>query len=93
MPACKTCRCTIFWAVSAYDRPMPVDLAPSPRGNLVPVRDDRDRVARDAQGRPYLRVLNAAQVAAYQGPRWIGHFATCPQAPTHRSRPRARVGS
>jgi hypothetical protein len=75
MATCSSCRAPIFWAKSASTgKPMPIDAEPVDNGNL----------AIDA-GKAFL--LNAEQRAAYRGPRYRSHHASCPDAAKWR-RPR-----
>jgi hypothetical protein len=65
---CKSCGADIIYATTMTGKTMPIDVEPSPKGNLV-VIDGFCRVANDAdQGRPL----------------YLSHFATCPDAPLFR---------
>lgn len=67
---CPDCKAPILWLITARGRLMPVDAAPSPRGNVV------------RQGR-HGGVLNARQVAEASGrgiPLYLHHRLTCPYA-------------
>jgi hypothetical protein len=71
---CKSCGATIRWAVTTNDRSMPLDPEPVPDGNL--------EIIGTRQGLPLVRVAEAQLFD--DGPRYLSHFATCPQAPEHR---------
>lgn len=67
---CKSCKATITWVVTANGKRMPIDAEPSFKGNIR--LDDRN-------------VAHFGKAAAeMEGPRYISHFATCPQGPQHR---------
>lgn len=88
LDACKSdnCRAKIRWARTVDGKPMPVDFAPDPGGNLV-----RVMVAR---GDWRIRVLAAGETVPDGTPRWTSHYATCPDAdkfrPNRRPAPRPR---
>jgi hypothetical protein len=79
-PGSTECDCgaPIRWVLTVTRTPMPIDPLPHPDGNLVPVVLNGEKRA---------RVLRQDELEAYQGDRWRSHFATCPNARTHR-RPR-----
>ena len=72
MAACRTCEAPIVWVESqSTGKPMPMDLAPDPKGGFVIIGGkarkataDDDRLARE---------------------RFTSHFATCPDANQWRS--------
>jgi len=71
---CSSCGAPIRWERTVNDKPIPLDPEPVPDGNLS-IRDD-GRVYHVAQGPG---VLSMEDVALYKT-----HFATCPNADTHR---------
>jgi hypothetical protein len=73
MAACRSCEAPITWVVTASGKRMPLDEAPAATGNMVIV----DGVARFVSAED-LRLIR---------PTYTSHFATCPDAATHR-RPR-----
>lgn len=78
MTACRSCGAEIFWATTAAGRAMPIDPTPTPDGNVIIQRRD---------GRIGATVLAAgAAPASPQEPRYTSHFATCPNASSHRRR-------
>ncbi|MCA9676771.1 MAG: hypothetical protein KC464_17185 [Myxococcales bacterium] len=76
----ERCRAPILWARTAAGEPMPVDVDPSPDGELDLV-----------DGRVYPYGLEAA---AAKRPRYRAHWASCPDADDFRraggGRPRRR---
>lgn len=76
MSACRSCNATIRWERTAAGKPIPLDPEPRPDGNLC-IRDD-GRVVSD-HGFPA------------SAPRYVTHFATCPNANQHRRPPTAAL--
>lgn len=68
---CDSCGAEIRWVTTEGGRPMPLDPAPHPNGNVVVGLRDR------------YRVLTGPQLPA-EGVAWRSHFATCPHASRHR---------
>jgi hypothetical protein len=73
--------------VTEYGKAIPVDLAPSPDGNLVLV-DEGDRVVARVEAAP-LPLLDGG---APRSLRFASHFVTCPYADKHRRRVTTRSG-
>ena len=78
---CRSCRSPILWTVTGPDRRMPVDPAPSPDGNV-----DVDTSRYTPSGAHPATVLGPLEVEAHDGPLYLSHFATCPDADKWRSR-------
>lgn len=78
MTTCSTCERPILWALSERGKPIPIDPQPRADGNIVlrALGGVEDRVA---------HVLKPDETASAE-PRYVSHFATCPQAETHRRR-------
>lgn len=79
---CRSCDADIVWvryvnAAGVAMHTMPLDAAPAPKGNLVFMHNGRLRA----------RTVNDADPAGE--PRFLSHFATCPNAEAHR---RKRAG-
>lgn len=75
---CRSCRAEVVWCVTAGGKAMPVDVEPVEDGNVV-LEDDGDLVA---------TVVPPGQgLLGDERPRYVSHFATCPNADEHR-RPR-----
>lgn len=74
---CESCSAEIRWVTLESGRPMPLDPAPHPNGNVIVGVGGRYRVLDGSQ--------LPAEVAA-----WRSHFATCPHASRHRKRPVTR---
>lgn len=67
MANCRSCDAEIIWAVSEKTgKPMPIDAAPSPLGNLI-VINGRARVATTDDDRLHR-------------PKYMSHFASCANA-------------
>lgn len=76
MSVCRSCGAEIRWVeMEGSGKRMPIDPAPSPRGN-VEVFDNVN--ARVVAGPDLLVGVNY----------YTSHFATCPQAAKHRKGPR-----
>ena len=70
---CGSCHAEILWAPTATGRRMPLDRTPDPDGNVV-LLDDR-AVVLSPEARDQLPT---------ETPRYRSHFASCPNANTHR---------
>jgi hypothetical protein len=68
---CRSCGAEIRWSITETGKRIPLDPDPSPTGNI---RLDFTTA----------HVLRADD--DYQGPRYVSHFATCPNASAHRRR-------
>lgn len=77
MSRCRSCRAEVIWCVTPAGKRMPVDAQPVEGGNLLLTTDDP----------PVARVVDPDQLLIDDGQRFVSHFATCPEADTHR-RPR-----
>lgn len=75
---CRTCRAEVVWCHTAGGKSMPIDAQPVPDGNVLVDDGARGLVA---------TVVPAGQVTFDDRPLYVSHFATCPDADTHR-RPR-----
>jgi hypothetical protein len=83
--ACRSCGAEIVWAVTTEGRRMPVDAQPVDGGNLLLTPADHRRPA----GEPTATVVGKrAQPTLFgdDGPRYVSHFVTCPDAARHRRR-------
>lgn len=70
---CRSCGAPIRWERTVNDKPIPLDPEPVETGNLA-IRDDGKLYAiSEGQGTLDLGV-----------PRYVTHFATCPNASEHR---------
>lgn len=66
---CKSCGAAIIWRQHpATKSPMPLNAEPDPNGSMVLVGDKWAMLAQVATNRP----------------RYMPHFATCPNAAAHR---------
>lgn len=77
MSTCRSCDAAIEWVRTAKGN-MPLDLAPSPHGNVIVHSRDHVTVYKDP----------AAALAAGHRPETLrqSHFATCPSAGEWRKR-------
>lgn len=91
-PTCRSCGAPIRWAVSeASGKRIPLDLEPSDTGNIVetgrthPTGVPMIRYLKKSQ-QPMMANLLALAVAGPElpAPRYVTHFATCPNAEKHR---------
>lgn len=76
MSTCRSCGRPIRWARTTKAKRIPIDLAPVDDGNVT-LSDDRDPIA---------TVHPPGQAPLDAGPRYVSHFATCPDADRHRKR-------
>jgi hypothetical protein len=77
MPECSSCGAPIRWAKTIKGVGIPLDPEPSPRGNVV-ISEEGAALVYNSPG---------AVAARYEGePRYLSHFATCPNADQHRKR-------
>jgi hypothetical protein len=67
---CRSCGASIRWERTANDKPIPLDPEPVADGNLA-LRDDG-------------RVYSLPPSDLDSVPRYVTHFATCPNASEHR---------
>ena len=70
---CRSCKATVYWAVTGTGGAMPVNAEPSPDGNLSLRWNGR-------------RILAVYVDASFAGPRRKSHFATCVNAAAHRKK-------
>jgi hypothetical protein len=76
---CSSCGAPIVWAETEAGRPIPLDRAPRTAGNIV--QTDLD-LFHDPTGPIRVRYLRRDE--PHDGPRYVSHFATCPDAAFHR---------
>jgi hypothetical protein len=75
MPECKSCGAPLIWAKTIKGHSLPLDAQPSPKGNVIVTEDGTAMVYRDP---------SAIAPRYANEPRYVSHFATCPNAETHR---------
>jgi hypothetical protein len=78
---CRSCDRVIRWCVTKNGKKMPVDVTPSPRGNIVLVPRHRGEPPRADVYKDHTDALGAAGDTAST---YTSHFVTCPHAATHR---------
>jgi len=76
MTDCKSCGAPIRWAKTIKGRPIPLDPDPSPRGNIV-LSDEGTALVYNSPGAIAPRYTD--------DPHYLSHFATCPNAESHRT--------
>lgn len=74
---CRSCGASIIWAKGANGKANPLDAEPSPKGNI--------RLTDDGM-LTYLTNEAAALARAKGDELRLSHFATCPNAATHRKK-------
>ena len=84
-PHCRSCGAPIRWVVTEKGKTMPIDELGSDQGNVVRTGEH------EMDGRERVLVFHTAEAAIYAclvgenpRPRHLSHFATCPNAATHR---------
>ncbi len=81
--SCRSCGADIIWAVTSTGSRMPVDAQPVDGGNVLLT----ERGA-PVSGNPPLATVVGKQAQPNlfgdDGPRYVSHFSTCPNADSHR---------
>jgi hypothetical protein len=78
---CRSCGAAIRWAVTATGKRIPLDPEPVDGGNIV--------IDNSGPHGPIATVVGKATQPGLFGddsPRYVSHFATCPNADRHRRR-------
>ncbi len=70
---CRSCEAPIRWAVTGKGRRMPLDAQPSPDGTIAVEPEDELGV-----------IVGIVRGVSTTQPRFVSHFATCPNAGGHR---------
>lgn len=78
MSACRSCGAPVRWVITSRGKRMPLDAEPVDDGNVVLDMSDRND--------PVAIVVPPEQILVEDGPRYVSHFATCPNADQHRRR-------
>jgi hypothetical protein len=80
MSVCQSCGASVTWVLTeATGKRMPLDPEPVDNGNL--------QIVASRSGGPVVRYVGQTPkgyVAAKDGPRYVSHFVTCPNAAQHR---------
>jgi hypothetical protein len=78
---CGSCGAAIRWAITPAGKRMPIDREPVADGNV-------EITGHTGDGTPRVRVLGKTEIGqpTLEGdrPRFVSHFATCPNAGRHR---------
>lgn len=78
---CRSCTAEIEWALTEAERRIPLDPGHDPAGNLAELPP--------APGIPLrVRAIAAGEIVDPGVRRRVSHFATCPQAASHRKKDR-----
>lgn len=76
MATCKSCGAPIYWATcTSTGNPMPVDVEPTPDGNVLLYRRSNGVLRAEVLGKDVPR----SPERKYR----VNHFATCPQSDQH----------
>lgn len=84
---CNSCGAPIFWVTLPAQTRLPVNPEPSPSGNVIlidhPLSPDHPNWNQRGMvmGRAQLR---NPRIVSPDRPRYVSHFATCPNAGKHR---------
>lgn len=81
MGQCRSCRSAIRWCVSSKGHRMPVDVEPSPTGNVYL---SGEGFTTGGEKLPRALVLGKGDVLDPGVQRFTSHFVTCPDAAQHR---------
>ena len=74
---CRTCGAQIIWATTEAGRAMPLNAVPSRTGSILLLRGSLCRV---------LPSIEAESTKGAEGVLYVSHFATCPNAASHRKK-------
>lgn len=77
MSTCRSCHAPVVWAVTTRGKRIPLDPAPVEHGNIV--------LGVSGRSDPIAIVVPAEQILLADGPRFISHFATCPNSARWRN--------
>lgn len=79
--SCRSCGASITWVTMDTGKSMPIDWQPNPLGNVAVRPHGRDQ-------KLHGRVVSGAKPLDESCERLgMSHFATCPNATSHRRRP------
>lgn len=83
---CRSCRARVVWVVTTHRKSMPIDADPVPTGNIR--MTGRERPNRYGTLKPEVEYIDTSAlfVDLADEPRYVSHFATCPNAEEWRSR-------
>lgn len=70
---CRFCGAEVIWAQTDHKRRMPMDRIPATDGAWVLF------FYAEEEPEPTQRVTWARSIENYDGPRWLAHWATCPE--------------
>lgn len=72
MANCRSCKAEIIWVTTNKDKMMPLNATPDQDGNV--------EILDDANGPNWKAVVHPQPPAFAQGPMYMPHHATCPDA-------------
>lgn len=78
MAECRSCGAEIYWAITNNGKRMPVDYLPTPEGTIAIEYPKGPLLAIVLHGDELLAAREAGE------PLHLSHFATCPNAASHR---------
>lgn len=87
MSACGSCGAEVVWAVTTTGKRMPVDAAPVDGGNVL-----LSPASSPGQAPTATVVGKQVQPSLFgdDAPRYVSHFATCPNSAQHRRQGRSK---
>jgi hypothetical protein len=80
---CRSCGAEVLWVLTGNGKRMPVDVQPSEKGNLFVFTPPGIHAALVAESTSSMSA-RAEYARKDDRPRFVSHFATCPNAPQHR---------
>jgi hypothetical protein len=80
MSRCRSCGAQILWAFTPKGKTIPVEVVPSPKGNLRLFRDY------NGQGDNRVEYVSGSELNREAGVLYVSHFVTCPNAEAWRRR-------
>lgn len=83
--SCRSCHAPVVWVITAAGASMPLDPEPVVGGNIE--YTGRTRRTRNGGMAPEVSyVPTQGSLIPEDTPRYVSHFATCPNAQEHRKR-------
>jgi hypothetical protein len=79
MAKCRSCQARVEWAITEGGKNMPIDPVPDSRGNLI-------KTGAVVGGKPEVHTITSRDELKPGTVKFTSHFATCPNASSHRSR-------
>lgn len=80
---CRSCGAQVLWVLTGNGKRMPLDATPSAAGNMFVFTPDNPDAALIAESTTSTSA-RASAARVEDRPRFLSHFATCPNAAQHR---------